>query len=623
MFKEYGISAPTEWIKHLDILGAIKDVIYQKDIRLLWLVSQGFLVPLVISIFWNDSLKKKNQQRNGLGGPEASGSGQHGTSRWQTEDEMDAVNYVWNTNRKLDKGGIVLGMKPYNTLSHKKLKVWLDTEDTHTLVIGATRSGKSRRLIYTTIWTLAHSGESIVVTDIKGELVSRSKKYLENKGYKVVLMDFRNPKRGNHWNPMEPVIQAVENDDESAASEAAWDIAAMISPTNEKGERIWTDGQQSVLAACILAVAMEAEKREQKNLSSVYQMLIELGVTIQTPLGPYIPLNNYFDSLPVGHIAKSAYGTAMLAPGRTRGSFFTGVAAELRLFADPNVSFLTSVQDHDMGMFGKEKTAVFLVIPDETETRHILASLYINQCYRALVSTAIQEDEEDGKLPNQVHFLLDEFGNLPKISSFDTKITVSAGRNIRYTLIIQDFGQLKKMYGDSMSTITGNCLTWIYLLTNDEYTAEIVSRKTGKYTVETEGYSATVQSKGTSQSVSHNLSGRPLLDATEVQRWPKDKAIVFQGRQLPAEYPLPDLSKWPADQQLVKGEFEYTNKIIKTSIWIPHQENNTPKEEAEEQIINSGTQDVDDVEGKEKVVLQGKDEEQENYEMEDDLRDLM
>lgn len=569
MLSEHGVETPAVWFREFDAIGSLVFLIEDIPFRNIWLISQGFVFILILSLFWRDIPRRKNRLLDGVGGPESAGSGQHGTSRWQTEKETDETSSVWITNKSLKKGGVVIGMQPYNTFSTKALKVWLDSDDTHTLVIGTTRSGKTRTMVFPTIWALAHAGESMVLTDPKGELYGRTSQFLRKKGYNVILLDFRNPRRGNHWNPMEPIVKAIEEGDESLASERAWDIANMISPHNSRGERIWTDGQQSVCASLILAVAMEAETREEKHLTSVYQMLIELGKSISTPAGPYVPLNNYFDSLPTGHIAKAAFGTAALAPDRTRGSFFSGVASELKLYADPSVSYLTSQQDHILENIGKEKTAVFLVIPDENTTRHILASLYINQCYSALVKVA---NENHDRLPVRTNFLLDEFGNLPPISDFDKKITVSAGRGIRYTLIVQDFQQIKKLYHDNAATITGNCHTWLYLLTTDEVTAERISKKTGRYTVETEGHSSTVQNKGSSRGFSGGITGRPLLDMSEVLRWPKNKALVMRARQFPAYLPLPDLTEWPADKDFVQVEEDEYKTLTYSPIWIPGRE---------------------------------------------------
>ena len=97
--------------------------------------------------------------------------------------------------------------------------------------------------------------------------------------------------------------------------------------------------------------------------------------------------------------------------------------------------------------------AIFLLLPDEGGARNALASRYITQMYSALGALA---RDNGGRLWVPVWFLLDEFGNIPRIPGMDTKLTVAAGRGIRFLLALQDLAQLKK-YGDASQTITGNC----------------------------------------------------------------------------------------------------------------------------------------------------------------------
>lgn len=198
----------------------------------------------------------------------------------------------------------------------------------------------------------------------------------------------------SRWNPLHPVAEAIKAGDPSKASAAAWDIAHMIvhqSPIT--GDPIWANGEESVIAAMILLSAAEAPEERFKHLGTAYTILYTLGAADEDGK---LPLNDYITSLSAGHLAKAAYGTALLAPYRQRGSFFTGASADLRLFADPAIVHLTSAQDHELDLPGKEKTAVFLCIPDEKGTRHILASLYVDQTYQALVELAVRHG---GRLP--------------------------------------------------------------------------------------------------------------------------------------------------------------------------------------------------------------------------------
>lgn len=529
--KEFSVMFPWE------ILG--------KSYTMLYLLFQIPVVVAIILTIWQEQKGIKNKMKNGIGGPEAAGGGQFGTARWQDQKERDITNTVWKYEKEsLPKAGLVMGADLENK------KVWLVTEDEHSLIIGTTGSGKTRRNIYPTIWTLAKAGESMVATDPKGELYAATRSFLESMGYEVVMLDFRNPREtSHHWNPMKPVLDALKDDDHSKASESAWNIAHMIvHQTKRTGDPIWANGSESVIAALILYVATQAKKDSEKHLGSVFQLLVEYGQVKKREIDDgifeeYVPLVELLEDLPPGNIAKLAFATAGMSPEKMRGSFFASVAADLRLFSDPAISYMTSFQDHNLNELGKRKTAVFLIIPDEVKTRHFLAALYVDQTYLQLVELANKKANQ--RIDIRTNFLLDEFGNMPKITDFDTKITVSRSRGVRYNLVVQGLDQLKEKYGETANTISGNCRVWLYLLTGDNQTAKVISEKLGTYTVATDGYSSTSRARDLSSSYSQNLSKRELLTPDEVMRFPDFEAIIIRQRQYPSRIPTPDISQYP------------------------------------------------------------------------------
>jgi len=565
-----------QWLK-CGIAGAYKSFLSDKKFLMLFLVMQLPVITFIIYVAWNvDKFKKKNRVKDGIGGPEPAGDGQHGTSRWQNEKEMDKTATVWYTNTDLKAGGIIYGMKKINS---DKEKIWINTDDVHTLIIGATRSGKSRKIILPSIWEIAKCGESMILGDPKGELYISSKKYLEKMGYKVIVLNFREPAKGNQWNMLEMVNRAVDEGDVPKATEMAWDIANAIShqKPSTSSEPIWENGEESTIAALILLTVLNSEFRFQKHMTTAYYLLAEYGQPLDDES---VPLMDYIRNLPVRHPAKSAFATASIAPYKTRASFFTQALADLRLFSDPNISDMTSFQDHEFESIGIDKTAVFLIIPDEKSTRNVLATLYINQVYQALVELA---NKRGGRIPRRVNFILDEFGNLPPIPDFDKKITVAGGRGMRFTIAVQDVAQLKKLYDKNSQTITGNCHNWIYIKTADVETAKLISEKTGKYTVETDNTSSSVQSKGHSRSYGVSLTGRSLLLPDEVLRWDNNNSLVMPISYFPARYPLPDLSEYKANKEFgFRDDREYNRQLIEerwnnvitreiqeVTIWLP------------------------------------------------------
>lgn len=535
------INAPSNWLSY-GFVNSYKDLFTEKLFRSAYLIFQLPVLYLIISILWDaDRMKKKNRIKDGIGGPDPSGSGQHGTSRWQNKFEMDNTCNVWYTSDPLRKAGTIFGMEKSKNGTEK---VWYNNDDLHVLLIAATRSGKSRKIFMPTIWTMAETEESMVIADPKGELYISTKEWLKNKGYNIIALNFREPAKGNQWNILYPAIKAVKDGDIPKAVECAWNIAtSFVNKENaQTTEPIWINGSQSVIASLIISTILDADFEFQKHMATVYYLISELAQELKDGT---IPINDYIDKLPRRHPAKAAFAGARIAAAKTRASFFASVLSELRLFTDPNIQDMTCKQDHDMEQIGIKKTAVFLIIPDENSTRNVLATLYIDQLYQSLVGLA---NRSGGRIPKRVNFLIDEFGNIPSIPDFDKKLTVAGGRGMRFTLAVQDLAQIKKLYKDNSNTITGNCHIWIYLKTKDIDTSKKISEMTGKYTVATDNISSTVQSKGHSSTFGEGLTGRPLLTDDEVRRWNIEESLVFPMSYFPARYPLPDLSFWKANE---------------------------------------------------------------------------
>ncbi len=562
-------TAPTQWLAY----GPIKswlDVFRDSNFKNLFLFLQIPIVTGAILILWDtDRFKKKNKIQDGLGGPEPSGAGQHGTARWQNEKEMDKTAKVWYSDTELDKGGVTFGM---NKIKGRE-KIWLNDKDMHTLIIGATRSGKSKKIILPTIWELAKAEESMVIGDPKGELYISSKDFLLKKGYKVIALNLREPRKGNQWNMLHLANQAFKKGDIPRAVEIAWDIASsIISKESAKNtEPIWINGAQSVVATLIITTIMDAEFDFQKHMGTVYYLLSELAITRDDGT---VPLNDLINKLPRRHPARDAFASARVSAQKTRESFFSSVLAELRLFSDPNIQNMTSMQDHSLEAIGIEKTAVFLIIPDEKETRNVLATLYVDQVYQAMVDLS---NTKGGRIPRRVNILLDEFGNLPPLPRFTNKLTVGGGRGVRFTIAIQDIAQLKELYDKKAQTITGNCHNWIYLKTADLDTAKLITGKMGKYTVETDNLNSSIQKKGYSISQGKGLTGRDLLTPDEILRWNTDYSLVLPVSDFPARYPCPDLSQYMANIDFgfvqPSGDVDEDSRLnneINMNRWINH-----------------------------------------------------
>lgn len=514
-----------------------------------------WVIQLIILAFAGALLFNVKRWRWQGAEPQSARTATHGSSRWRRWYELKRTLQKVSCEHP-QTAGVVVG-------SNGK-EAWLTQPhvgNPHVLVLGATRSGKSRRVIMPTVWAASQARESMILTDPKGEIHAYTKEWLQRRGYKVVLLDLLHPARGNRWNPLHAVGEAYKNEDMEEAARLAWEIGHILSWSEGPGsDPIWPQAEESLIAALCLATAMEAPE-EARHMGSAYRMLTELGHQGGESL------DGWFGQLPPEHPARLAYGTAALSESRTRSSIYTGTAAHLRLWGEPGIAWMCAASDHDPAEAGRKPMAIFLLMPDEAGARRYIASLYINQAYSALAHVA---RESGGKLPVPVWFLLDEVGNIGRLPGITEKLTVAAGRNIRFVLAIQAIAQLAHVYGDKAAEIIlGNCDTWLYLRTADVDTARAISAKAGTYTVRTLSMQ---RRNGFMGGGTEAAAGRALLTPDEVLRWPSGQSLILQAGQFPARLPLVDMSAWPAASeafQVKKEDCQETPKAGFVPTWVP------------------------------------------------------
>lgn len=451
----------------------------------------------------------------------------------------------------LGKGGIVLGKQDVNGGE----KIYFCGDDSHLLCIGATRSGKSRNLVIPSICALGLSGESMVISDPKAELYDFTAELLKKLGYSVLVLDFKTPAKSLRYNLLQPIIDAVRDGDNDRAEMLAWDLTCNLVGKPE-GEKIWSNGESAVIAASILCVVCENQAHpELQNLTNVYWFIAEMVKSI----GNKIPLLEFVKKLPNNHPAKALMSISDVAPTRTRGSFYTSALTTLRLFTSRSIYAITHTSDFALTDVGKGKSALFIILPDEKTTFYPIASLIVSQQYELLANMA---DRRGGRLEQRVNFILDEFGNFSTINDFTTKLTVGAGRGLRYSLYLQDFNMLVDKYNREIaSIIKANCQTWVYLQSDDPDTLQGISDKLGTYTTSSYQLSANhakYTTPSTSQSVS--LTERKLLTTDEVRRVARPYQIVT-SRTHPAMMYAPDLSKWQFNRMLGLGDQEHNRRL--------------------------------------------------------------
>lgn len=545
---------------NLNYLTAVNLLVTNKKVQVIAIVLQLLwaILILYVTLDVQPVISKIDEMKitENISIPVPAGNGQHGKERFLTDSEKEKVYSVFEFDGKKSppgKGGIVVHFEKKNT----KELIYYIAEDLHSLIIGASGSGKSRREIMQTICLQLLSGISVIVSDVKGELFYYTSGFAKEKGYKTLAIDFRNPEKSVHYNFLQPILDSLENGDQAQAIDYTWDLVSVL-VGQQKGEPLWYNGETATIAAAILIVAIDAPE-DFRNLTNVYYFL---AFMCRSNVYGEMPITNYLEKLPDIHPAKGVFAMAEIAAEKTRSSFFTSALGTLKLFTNPKIAAMTSSSDFKLKDIGKSKTIVYMIIPDEKKTMYPLVSILITQMYTSLVECA---NENGLRLPVDTDFDLDEVGNFPFIPVLGNILSAGRSRGVRANLVIQDYQQLESKYKDDFKNIKTNCQVKVYLKSDDPDTLKQLSEGLGKYTVEVSSASSSAndgKKNNINYGSSASLTGRALLEAAELKRFKSPDALISFTGEYSAVNNLPDLSAYKFNQILGLGDKEHNTKLM-------------------------------------------------------------
>ena len=450
-----------------------------------------------------------------------------GYSRWCSDKEMKASSELFEVDPKAEKtehAGIAV-------INNGK-KIWVDDGEAHNVIIGATGSGKTQGVVFPMIKLLAKGGESMILTDPKGELYEETAEMLRAYGYNVIVLNFRDPQKGNAWNPMTLPYRLYKEGNTDKAIELLDDLALnILYDEKNTGDPFWEKSGADYFSGLALGLFEDATE-EQVNLNSM-NLMSNLGEErFGGPNNNYI--KEYFNMKDPSRPAYINASGTVYAPEDTKGGVLSTYKQKVKLFSSrDNLSEMLSYSDFDMKDIGSKKTAVFMIVQDEKKTLHPLATIFIKQCYETLIDVA---QESGGHLPFRTNFILDEFANMPPLKDVTTMVTAARSRHIRFTFIIQNFAQLTKVYGkEEAETIKGNC-NILYLISSELQALEELSKLCGE-----------VKSKDKDKTAS-----TPLVTVSDLQRMPMGQVIWIRLRKMPFKTKL--AQNWKMDKEGAWGK---------------------------------------------------------------------
>ena len=462
-----------------------------------------FLIAVIVIVF---SVSSSIFNREKGVGFEIKDKADKGYSRWLKEKEMKKeLKMVRPGDLNSEYGGIPL-------INNGK-EIWVDNSEYHNLIIGSTGSGKTEMLVQPMVKCLAKSNQSMIITDPKGEIYERNANELKERGYKIVLLNFRDPQKGNCWNPLSLPYSLYKSGNSDKANELLDDLAMNIlyDESSQNQDPFWEKTSADYFAGLSLALFDDADE-SQINLNSINLMTTagEEKFRNTTYMKEYF---SYKDEASPAYVNVSS---TLLAPQDTKGSILSVFKQKIKLFSSrENLSEMLSHSDFDMKDIGREKTAVFIVVQDEKKTYHSLVTIFIKQVYETLIDVA---QESGGKLPFRTNFILDEFANMPPLKDVTTMVTAARSRAIRFSFIIQNFAQLNQVYGkENAETIKGNCGNIIYLISSELTALEEISKMCGEE----------------KSKEKEKTSSTPLVTVSDLQRLPQWSTVVLRIRKMP------------------------------------------------------------------------------------------
>lgn len=444
--------------------------------------------------------------------------------------------------------------------------------ENHVGVIAATRLGKTTSYVIPTILSFCAQKvkRSMIISDPKGELYRITAEPLRKAGYRIKLLNFRDHTHSEYWNPLTPIFrhyrQAIaipdevkvvntefgkrysfrdriyENEQEldetikrvvhmsmdDVANEID-QIAAIIAPTQRMKDPYWEDSAREVLKGFFWAMLEDSDKKENPitedtySFNTIFEILSTIGGGTETKMND----NGYFSNRDkaTSRAYKIVQHVLLSNADVTRACIMAEFSTKLAVFREITPRVITSCNSFDKSELVNGPVAVFIDYKDELKVHFQIISMFIQDAYRYLIAHA--NDKPMGKLDTPFYFILDEFGNFPKISDFETTISACAGRNIFFMLIIQSYAQLSNVYGEATAAIIRDNLNMhVFLGSNNLETLKMFSDECGR-TTRVSPMSAINGSKATIEN--YQLETIPNMPISELSHLEPGDCIVTEA----------------------------------------------------------------------------------------------
>lgn len=430
----------------------------------------------------------------------------------------------------------------------------ISTSQLHALIVGTTGSGKTTGFVDQNIAILGRSKgkPSLLIADPKKELYEKHAEQLKSEGYAIATLDLREPYSSARWNPMQVLIRRIRQvkelqnnlqckdgkycgsgevflsyDDartrvqelKDEIFENAMDLVYTLCPVQNKDQPTWEEGARNLIFGLVLAFCEDVinGKMDEKQLQlfNVYHNITKYCSEDTTALKQYL-----LEGRDEYSKVRGLVNTVLITSDKTLTSYLSEVNSYIQQLSDDGILSMTSENDIDIVNMDEQPTAIFVIVPDERFTRHRFVTLFITQTYKELVEKANlnlrRKETETAILKRKAYFILDEFGNLPKLENIEGMVTVGRSRGIRYLFVLQSFSQLNAKYGKDIADILrANCNVKIFIGSDDPETRREFSELCGQKKVKNFSVNTSAENPASSNT---GASNQPLITVGMLER---------------------------------------------------------------------------------------------------------
>ena len=537
------------------------------------------VIGLIVALLNIDRIEKWRRNRKNGRGFERSESNSHGSAN---ELSFSDIKERFEVSTADESRGIILG-----EIRDKLVCLPRDKKGNRNIaVVGSSGTGKSRAVIRNALFQMMINGESVVLTDPKGELYADAAYLFAVYGYEIKVLNLVDIERSDGWNPMEDVVKQPEKATVLAKS------LIINTSTSNGGDKFWDDVAENLLKGLILWVALDENLTSaEKNLAEVYRL-----ITMESENEFCLLLGRLSDK----HPAKQAFNTYLMSTESVRMSTRAGLATRLGILQEKRVKDFFSSADINLCTPAERKCVYYVVTSDNDMSKNMITALFFTCLMQSVLAYADKQPDKKCAVP--VNFVLDEFNNVGKLgisadgSDFARFVSTCRSRAINVTFAVQGIGQLQNRYGNCLwSDILNNCDTQILLGCNDLITAEYFSARSGEITVEYDTYAKSERtgSRENTYTYSKQKTKRRLFTPDEILRGNPSKLKCFCDGLGVMTLDKFDYSRHSLYKYIVKEDVNgYVPKRVNNPVETPEKDEKQPESKTEKGFYKIRTIDA-------------------------------